>query len=155
MKDEIINDILRDMEADAEAAWEGTSLRRALVKYATRLRKALNAPALATGNAAAMRDLLEKIRREYGWGRIGCRTCVSSEADVERVSDLFEKQIDAALSAPARNCDRYATLDEARKAFQEARGHKVLADVELWDSMDEAGALVRWLFAPAKGENKQ
>ena len=45
MKDEIINDILRDMEADAEAAWEGTSLRRALVKYATRLRKALDAPA--------------------------------------------------------------------------------------------------------------
>ena len=69
----------------------------------------------APGNAAAMRDLLEKIRHEYGWGRIGSRTCVSSEADVERVSDLFEKQIDAALAAPARNCDVGTAEEQAER----------------------------------------
>lgn len=58
------------------------------------------------------------------------------------------------LAAPARNCYRFKTLDEAREAFQDLRGHKILADVELWDSMDEAGALVRWIFAPAQGGAK-
>lgn len=70
--------------------------------------------------------------------------------DLEPIADQIERAT-AALSAPARNCDRFKTLDEAREAFQDLRGHKILADVELWDSMDEAGALVRWLFAPAKG----
>ena len=31
--------VLRDMEEDCEAAWEGTPLRRALAKYAARLRE--------------------------------------------------------------------------------------------------------------------
>lgn len=99
----------------------------------------------APGNAAAMRDLLEKIRREYGWGRIGCRTCVSSESDVERVSDLFEKQIDAALAAPARNCDRYATVEDAKRTYIAERGH-----VFIWDG-DSSERFERWLFAPAEG----
>ena len=60
----------------------------------------------------------------------------------------------AALAAPARNCDRFHTVDEAREAFQEMRGHRISADVELWDSMDEAGAFARWLFAPASPQDK-
>ena len=31
--------VLRDMEEDCEAAWEGTPLRRALAKYVARLRE--------------------------------------------------------------------------------------------------------------------
>lgn len=89
-------------------------------------------------NAAEMRDALEKIRHEYGWGRIGCRTCVSSEADVERVSDLFEKQIDAALSAPARNCDRFATVGAAHKA---------------WRATDQERDFADWLFDKAEEVN--
>ena len=94
----------------------------------------------ATGNAAAMRAALEKIRHEYGWGRIGCRTCVSSEADVDRVSDLFEKQIDAALAAPARNVDRpeCRTRDEAWKVFERESAGMWAAD---WDA-----AFTAWLF---------
>lgn len=93
-------------------------------------------PERATGNAAALREALEKIRHEYGWGLISCRTCVSSEADVERVSDLFEKQIDAALAAPPRNCDRFATAEEAYSAWMQAV---------------EMDAICDWLFAPAEG----
>jgi hypothetical protein len=81
-------------------------------------------------------------------------TCLKCTGRPARDNDCPWIQARAALSAPARNCDRFATEDEARKAFQEVRGHKVLADVELWDSMDEAGALVRWLFAPAEGGAK-
>lgn len=97
----------------------------------------------APGNASALRDLLEKIRHEYGWGRIGCRTCVSSEADVERVLDLFEKQIDAALAAPARNCDRpFRLFEEAIGAYVTERGdgpHLGYCDA------------IKWMLAPAEG----
>lgn len=100
------------------------------------------------GNAAALRDLLEKIRHEYGWGRISCRTCVSSEADVERVSDLFEKQIDAALAAPARNCD---VSRDTKKTIDRCLAD---LDVESCSASFEAGvcAAIGWMLAaPAKG----
>lgn len=105
---------------------------------------------LEQSNAAAMRELLEKIRHEYGWGRIGCRTCVSSEADVERVSDLFEKRIDAALAAPARNCDRFNNATEAGLAYR----NLVLARAGRVVDIDENtffAHLANWLFAPAEG----
>jgi len=107
-------------------------------------------PERAPGNAAAMREALESIEddcrvldRKDMWEEEG-------ECYYDALRDIREKAR-AALSAPVRNCDRFKTLDEAREAFQDLRGHKILADVELWDSMDEAGALVRWLFAPAEG----
>lgn len=102
-------------------------------------------PEHAPGDTAAMRDLLEKIRHEYGWGRIGCRTCVSSEADVERVCDLFEKQIEAALSAPARNCDKM-TEEEALAAWEKYR-HSVPLPRGGWDFRH----IVKWLYANAEG----
>ena len=130
MKDEIINEILRDMEADAEAAWEGTPLRRALVKYAARLREALGAPALAPGNAAAMRAALEFVRDTVlvGW----------------RFPEARERVV-AALAAPARNCDRYATVEDAKRAYIAERGH-----VFIWDG-DSSERFERWLFATAAG----
>lgn len=53
------------------------------------------------GNSAAMREALEKLKEAYfenddGFARIDCSI----------VPD-FEGLIDAALAAPARNCDRY------------------------------------------------
>ena len=103
------------------------------------------------GNAAAMREALEGCVHEM------CERCDSYMADNMQTHKpcpgcVIVDKARAALAAPARNCDRFKTLDEAREAFQDLRGHKILADVELWDSMDEAGALVRWLFAPAKGK---
>jgi hypothetical protein len=41
--------VLRDMEEDCEAAWEGTPLRRALAKYAARLREIAGAGETPTG----------------------------------------------------------------------------------------------------------
>lgn len=63
-------------------------------------------------NSAAMREALEKLKEAYfenddGFARIDCSI----------VPD-FEGLIDAALAAPARNCDKYANrywLDEFEK----------------------------------------
>ena len=51
----------------------------------------------------------------------------------------------AALSAPARNCDRFATVDDAKRAYIAERGH-----VFIWDG-DSSERFERWLFAPAEG----
>lgn len=103
------------------------------------VRSALAAPHTPLSDASKMREAILAIK-ELNDRR-------PHDAAGYEINDIIEE----ALAAPARNCDRFATAEEARKAFQEARGHKVLADVELWDSMDEAGALVRWLFATAEG----
>lgn len=87
------------------------------------------------GNAAALRETLEKIRREYCDGLISCQTCVSSDADVERVSRLFYEEIDAALAAPARNADRFATVGAAHKA---------------WRATSQECDFCDWLFEKAK-----
>lgn len=118
---------------------EDANIKQEVQKLRRELRDLRRAP----GNASALREALEKIRHEYGWGRIGCRTCVSSEADVERVSDLFEKQIDAALAAPARNCDRpFRSANEAIGAYVGERGdgpHLGYCDA------------IKWMLAPAEG----
>ena len=117
-------------------------------------------PERATGNAAALRGALENVERVARFCAEAPRHTPAYPTDAARADVLYSRIAElgrvarAAIAAPARNCDRFATFDEARKAFQEARGHKVLADVELWDSMDEAGALVRWLFDTAKGGAK-
>lgn len=64
------------------------------------------------GNSAAMREALEKLKEAYfenddGFARIDCSI----------VPD-FEGLIDAALAAPARNCDLYATLVERGKPLR-------------------------------------
>ena len=94
----------------------------------------------APGNVAAMREALEEARKFLLTNKHGY------------FESMLLPKIDAALAAPARNADRFATIDEARLEFQKIRGHKVWADIELWDDMDEVGAFVRWLFAPAEGD---
>lgn len=58
---EAVRDALRDMEADAEAAWEGTPLRRILVKHVTAIREAL-AAALDHANECSRRAAAERAR---------------------------------------------------------------------------------------------
>ena len=147
MKDEIINDILRDMETDAEAAWEGTPLRRALVKYAARLREALDAPALAPGDAAAMREALEDSLRF--WNGITSRT---------RREENLRLEIAAALAAPARNCD-VGTADEQAERFEaECKRHNNCSSCQIhaaWGEFKEGkpkSCQTIWgqmIFAPA------
>lgn len=73
-------------------------------------------------NVAAMRKTLEDVRAEF--------------------IDMPElvKRIDAALSSPPRNCDRFETWTEAKRAYW----------VEQGDPCDWR-ALGAWLFGKAEG----
>lgn len=141
---------LREDEAKMLLREYAAAPDESLTPSALELKRELLRLAPAPGNVAALREALEGCMHEM------CERCDSYMADNIQMHRpcpgcvIVDKARDA-LSAPARNCDRFKTLDEAREAFQDLRGHKILADVELWDSMDEAGALVRWLFAPAEG----
>lgn len=90
-----------------------------------------------TGNAAAMRESIKTMRR-YAM-------LPQEQLSLSLLQRTIHEKCDAALAAPARNCDVYRTEDEALKA---------------WDGLDEndAGdwfAFTDWLFAPAKkGETK-
>jgi hypothetical protein len=90
-------------------------------------------PASATGNAAAMREALTKARLYFDHRGEG-----TNLDDAGMAIDAITS-IDAALAAPARNCDRFATAEEAYAAWQK---HKSLT------------AICDWLFAPAKGDAK-
>lgn len=76
-------------------------------------------------NAAALREALEKIARwDDGIG-----------ADISNIAR-------AALAAPARNCDRFATANDAVKGYIAAHPH---------DDEPDASTYGSWLFATAEG----
>lgn len=100
----------------------------------------MNAQGNKVGNAAKMREALEKVieiaKREWNAFR--------------ETSAMFEMHeiCTAALAAPARNCDKYLTPKDAILAHLEEvyEGEKVeFGDYEWCE-------FVKWLFAEAKGE---
>ena len=100
-------------------------------------------------NAAAMREALRTCRNIAAWIRSGN---ASVEAGVERI----QTEIDKALAAPPRNCDRFADETDAQIAFlNEVWLISVTKETALerdrfenWtDEMRSRYA--KWLFAPA------
>ena len=85
-----------------------------------------------TGNAAAMRGALETIRDALK----------DRERDgLTEPRDILERHIvEQALAAPVRNCDRFATPDEAMRAFAAATGTTTI-------DLDAALSFAAWLFA--------
>lgn len=72
---------------------------------------------------------------------------------MEGVAELL-RQIDAALAAPPRNCDKYATADEALKAQEQMFNNSNFANGECKLGCPECdnprvGCKIAWLFAPA------
>lgn len=65
---------------------------------------------------------------------------------VIEISEL-KKIAKAALFAPARNCDLYKTLDDARNAF--------FADYVPDETCSSATAFAMWLFDEEKGANDE
>ena len=89
------------------------------------------------GNAAAMREALDAALPIM-------RNCVFTHYNTTEVDAVVAK-MEAALSAPARNCDRFTYEVDAQSAF--------LNEMLLIPAKSE---YVRWLFSPAterKGEN--
>lgn len=83
----------------------------------------------APGNAAAMRAALENAISVF-------RDDLPTPRDISRAFAAAN----AALAAPARNCDR--TKDEAESAFKAKFGRP-------WNTAEDE--LASWLFAPAEG----
>lgn len=92
------------------------------------------------GNVAAMRDALQQISLAL-WSEIdpGCNDdCCAPKRELARLAD-------AALDAPARNADRFATTEEALDAFIREKKIKD-EDVDGMNLRD----FFDWLFASAE-----
>ena len=101
-----------------------------------------HAPPLFPGNAAAMREALVKmvdaVKAYFGWDD------APAVHDLNGPDAFFCREMSkaiAALAAPARNCDRFKTAEEA------------LAEIEkqlfMWNPT--LYSVVQWLFAAAEG----
>jgi hypothetical protein len=88
------------------------------------------------GDCAKLREALKAI------GGLCTGLMPTWDGAIGRIKDIAE----AALSAPPRNCDRFATVDEARKAHEEYRGDYIMRASNIFDFPMEFEA---WLFAPA------
>lgn len=100
------------------------------------------------GNAAKLREALEKIHtiaKTFIDATKMRRVTDSARLDVSNIKDLADAAL-ATLAAPPRNCDRFATVDEARKAHEEYRGDYIMRASNKFDFPMKFEA---WLFAPA------
>lgn len=121
-------------------------LQEALEKAERRVAELERTP----GNAAALREALEKIKKLNRYD-LGCiRSKKRRDEFDSRILDI-EKTVRAALAAPARNADRFATAEEARTAF--------LCDARNTEGLDHlvrlteiVGRVCDWLFDKAKGK---
>lgn len=96
-----------------------------------------------SGNAGAMREALERLRTEIE--RFYNNKWIPYDA-WQGCDDV----ISHALSASARNCDRFTSIEEARTAYCSECGRMI----SIWDG-NESWLFEEWLFATAaerKGE---
>ena len=88
------------------------------------------------GNAAEMREALMEA------------SIALSSATHHHLTEYDAKEclavIESALAKPPRNCDRFATLDDARNAF--------FADYVPDETCSSATAFAIWIFDEVKGE---
>lgn len=133
------------------------NIRRVTVKeLAYRLESAHKREA---GDAAKLREALVKCREialqwqaDEAAGVAGTTDKPHARSAAEAVVDM-EFEINAALSATPRNCDRFATVDEARKAHEvicekygKCHNGCPLNNEEHYSAFD---CFEAWLFAPA------
>lgn len=102
------------------------------------------------GNAAAMRATLVDVKKsidDIGASSLNCDPEVIMMS-LTQVCARLSAMIERALSAPARNCDKFTDAESARQAW--------LDDAENWDEFGSPKLeLHEWLFALAaerKGE---
>lgn len=129
-----------DIWADRiEAAW-----KRQEKTYLDQIRDAMNmwghekhiaehAQKPTVGNAAAMREAL-----------VGIRALIADEPDGTPMIDEMKTTIEAALSAPARNCDKMPDIDNL--TMHDLAKSPCKSTLE-YASREELLALVRWLLA--------
>ena len=148
MSNEKIADIIAELRNASNGACSGMVMVDAK-KYADRIEAALvreqsKRSQREIGNAAKMRDALEEcveLLRTLHTDDCGCEDCCEIRAVIEDAQ--------AALSAPARNCDRFKTKEEAALAYA-IECNAFIPQSILW----QIGEWLEWLFAEAEGEAK-
>lgn len=97
------------------------------------------------GNAAALREALVKTLDAFKSGAI--RTEWNDPDSWKHDDELWylKNDIESALAAPARNCDRFANTAQALGAYPD--GPPIGDD---WDDADWM-IFLDWLFTPAEG----
>ena len=98
----------------------------------------------SSGNAAAMREALMKAKLYFDHRGEG-----TNLDDAGMAIDAITS-IDAALSAPARNCDRYPNWETALPAWAMETGEEVDSKTGFRDNA-QLKRFLDWLFAPAEG----
>ena len=101
----------------------------------------------APGNAAALREALANVERVAKYCAETPRHTPGYPTDAARADVIYSRIAElgrvarAALAAPARNCDRFATANDAVEGYIAAHPH---------DDEPDASTYGSWLFAPAK-----
>lgn len=130
--EEMSNTSMQDITAEIIYGW------------ATRLGDAATCEkSSAVGNAAKMREALEKCIRRLD--------AITPYLPIEFRKYVFAdiQEANIALSAPARNCDRFENYGDALVAFEkQMRSEGRLGFVNLFTEV------VKWLFDEAKGDAK-
>ena len=95
---------------------------------------------MEANNMVAMREALERCRNVL----MGVRGLTDSYDIRVAVQNVLDDYVSAALSAPARNCDRFANSHDAIVAFENEIDY-------LKEGGADCGDLAAWLFSTAKG----
>ena len=106
--------------------------------------------------AAHKREMEAVIKRNHLGNGAKLREALEFAEDELWAHGLFDasKRIASALAAPPRNCDKYATADEALKAQEQMFNDSNFANGECKLGCPECdnprvGCKIAWLFAPA------
>lgn len=142
-----VDEVIADMERIASRGECASVAKPVVQNWADLLRTAIDGErnrrldaverVCAPGNAAAPREALVWIR-EY----------ITDQLWAHTHSTILER-IETALSAPARNCDRFASIGAAIDGFC-----REVQDWEDHDGIPDYYELAKWLFAPAEGGAK-
>ena len=97
-------------------------------------------------NAAAMREALERLRERALMDLYENAFVADPSGNYKEFIKRTIKIAESVLSAPPRNCDRFATLDDARNTF--------FADYVPDETRSSATAFAIWLFDKAKGDTE-
>ena len=115
--------------------------------WASRLAAACEQPVTdcnQLGNTAKMREALERLRERALMDLYENAFVADPSGNYKEFIKRTIKIAESVLSAPPRNCDRFATLDDARNTF--------FADYVPDETRSSATAFAIWLFDKAKGE---
>ena len=132
---EMLNTSMQEITADRINGW-ATRLAAACEQTVTDCNQ--------LGNAAKLREALERLHERALMDLYENAFVADTSRNYKEFIKRTIKIAESVLSAPPRNCDRFATFDDARNTF--------FADYMLDETRSSASAFAIWIFDKAKGD---